>query len=257
MQQYERSVIDPDGQEVVHTMCSYISMIVGVSTFNSSMAVDALNIDTFTRKTIAMIRTEFSMTDNKIHGTWLWYPADAVLAAALMLTSSATAQYTCEVIRSKCAEVWAFNDDSYTDMESCIAHQVNIPATDKDNVGLGRSRACHQIHVIFAAENPRHCAHLSTMPMADTNGAFKCQDEEDGGPTYYPPNHYFSDEEIEFAKQFGRQYGLFTGDVGGYMPVDDVSAAFDPITTSTNTDLALPLHISPYIPLAMILLGTI
>ena len=89
---------------------------------------------------------------------------------------------------------------------------------------------------MLAVDDSKHCAHVSTVPLADSNGAFKCQDEEDGGPTYDPARTYFSDAEIEFAKQCGRQYGLFLDNVGGIAPVEDIQSAFDTETAYENVD---------------------
>jgi len=256
--EYDRIVIAPNGEATSHTMCSWISSTLFVPTSNSSMAVDAFNLGTFTVKTMIMVRHEFSLTDMNTHGMWVWYPPDTLLLASTSFSSVAAAQYTCDIIRSVCPEVWALNSAHYNDTDSCIDHQGNTSIVDQHGVWIGRSRACRNLHVVFASQNPHHCAHLSTVPMADPNGAFKCQDEADGGPTYLPAHYFFSDAEIEFGKQFGRQYGLYSGEVGGYEPVYDVASAFDPITTFTNANEAYANEafrwsINVYILLAMLL----
>jgi len=218
------------------------------------MMVDALNYGTLTTKTIAMLRYEVSLTDMKLHSVWVWYPPDYRVTLSLMLASPAAAHFVCETIRSMCPEVWTLNREHYMDMDSCIDHQINTPTHDRHNVWLGRSRACRNLHVVFASTNPRHCAHLSTVPMEDPNGAFKCQDEEDGGPSYTPAHYFFSEAEFEFAKQFGRQYGLYSGEAGGVVPVYDVASAFDPITTSTNANDAFGWRINVHSQILMILL---
>ena len=251
VQEYERTVIAPNGEATSHTMCSWISMAIFEATANSSMAVEALKV-----KTMAMLRYEVSLIDMMVHGVKAWFPPEAIMAVGLLRSSPAAAQYTCEVIRSSCPQVWTLNSEHYSDMSGCIEHQINTPILDKHHAWLGRSRACRILHVGFASKNPKHCAHVSTVPMADPTGAIKCQDAEDGGPMYYPPRHYFSDAELEFAKQVGRKYGLYSGEVEGVLPIDDVTSAFDANISSTHTNQALPGRISVYIILATVLLWT-
>jgi len=254
VKQYDRTVIDPNGRETLHTMCSYLQAGLLVGTFNSSMVADAFNYGTFTVKLLRLMRYEYSMTDNKLHGTWLWFEDDAVAPLGPMAAASLTTlQYLCNLIRTKCPEVWALNNESYTDEEGCVTHQANTPIYDKNEVFIGRSGSCRIFHMGFASNNPRHCAHLSTIPLADPNGAVKCQDEEYAGPQYYPPSNFFSDEEVEFAKHFGRRYGLFTGNVGGAMPVFNMATAFDPIVTTEITSKAVSLSISSFIVLSVML----
>jgi len=56
VQQYERTVIDPNGEESKHTMCSYLSASLYVPTYNSSIAVDVFNMGTFTLKMVRLTR---------------------------------------------------------------------------------------------------------------------------------------------------------------------------------------------------------
>jgi len=244
--EYVKTVLAPNGETFQHTMCSWVTMALMVETGNSSMMVDAFNYGTFTTKTTAMVRYEVSLTDQKIHGSWVYYPPDYMEVLSLMMATPEAAQFVCETIWKKCPEVWDFNSQYYTDLSSCIDHQISTSMYDQNGVWIGRSRSCRNVHVAFASTNSQHCAHLSTVPMADPNGAFKCQDEVDGGPSYHPVHELFSDAELEFAKQFGRQYGLYTGDIGGVVPVYDVASAFVPIANSTDANGAFGLCINVY-----------
>ena len=162
-----------------------------------------------------------------------------------MLASPAAAHCVYVTIRTMCPEVWTLNGEHYTDMSSCIDHRTNNPTHDQNNVWFRRSRACRNLHVVFVNTNPRHCAHLSREPMADPNGAFKCQDEKVGGPSYYPA-HYCS--------AVGHQYGLYTGEAGGTVPLHDVVSAFDPITNTTNANDAFGWRTNVYSKVLMLLL---
>jgi len=58
----------------------------------------------------------------------------------------------------------------------CQARLGDLPIfTDGDKVD-GNSIGCRSLHAVFAAENPKHCAHISFEPMEDPLCRIKCQE---------------------------------------------------------------------------------
>ena len=231
-----REVAAPDGGKLNHTMCIWIAMSAMVFKGNNRFFHSTLNTQAL--KTILMARFEFSLTDLHFHHMQAWLPMGFLETFGRGLHNEDVGRFICDdIMQQRCPDVWAGNSERFTDVRSCMDHFLDSSLTDTRGGMIGNSAGCRMLHAAFARDNPNHCAHVSFAPMADPNSKIKCQDEEHGGPRFRG-TEYWNDDEIEFAKQFGRRYGLFSAGVGGFAPVDDsdIASALEPVTIGNEAN---------------------
>jgi len=116
------------------------------------------------------------------------------------LKGDGMADYICDdVMKVNCSTIWAVNN---LDSESCKMRYEALPDTNEEGYLDDKSKGCRILHSAFAEINPKHCPHLSFIPMEDYGGRLWCQ--ESGG---VKAEELFSVEELGIIKKVANDQG--------------------------------------------------
>uniref|UniRef100_A0A7R9Z3G6 SnoaL-like domain-containing protein n=1 Tax=Pseudictyota dubia TaxID=2749911 RepID=A0A7R9Z3G6_9STRA len=148
-----------------------------------------------------------------------FYPKTFWKIVAELFDTKAFKKLLCKTMRKSCRSVWNGNDYCPRD---CKADLRAMPPTDKyanprkeTFDWRGTSIGCRQLHLAFVVDgNPKHCAHISGIPMRDSDGVIKCQD----GNSQVLPEDLFSTEELSLAYGIGQNFLGFDSTLLSYEP---------------------------------------
>jgi hypothetical protein len=179
-------------------------------------------------QTLFGFRLEFSMTPEGtvVNEEHLSLGSGKDVAIIPWLDATKISDEVCNTLENFCdSEYYSFENRS-----QCVAAMATLPLSNKNKIGVntltGNSTGCRQIHMFIARVNPDHCAHISLPYEADSNGNFKCVDDN-VNKTYFN----FTEAEDNMFQKVAINYGLFdttrgrayvSGDRGDY--TDDPAA---------------------------------
>lgn len=119
--------------------------------------------------------------------------------------------YICDtVLRDNCQDVYKANGLNET---TCKQKYNNLPPVDAYGYLDDYAKGCRILHSAFAAINPKHCPHMSFIPIMDYHDELWCQ--KSGGTK---AEDLFSEDELTNINDFA------------------IKSGFDPETLSTSCD---------------------
>jgi len=162
---------------------------------NNKMQVNANYGQPACLETTVGFKMQYTVSDLQgngfnIHRMNLFYsPAVLHTLFADALKGDGVRDFICEtILQEKCPLIWEEND---LDVESCKLRYDALPSTDEGGYLDEKTTGCRILHSAFAEINPKHCAHMSFIPMKDYKGRTWCQ--ESGGVV---PEDLFTEEEL-------------------------------------------------------------
>jgi len=128
-----------------------------------------------------------------------------------IIGGNAVTNYICDtVLRDNCQDVYKANGLNET---TCKQKYNNLPPVDAYGYLDDYAKGCRILHSAFAAINPKHCPHMSFIPIKDDHDELWCQ--KSGGTK---AEDLFSEDELTNIKDFA------------------IKSGFDPETLSTSCD---------------------
>ena len=91
------------------------------------------------------------------------------------LNTNGVREYVCEVMRDSCPATWGANGYDSTGFARCVDDLESLSMSDPPPYVDGKSQGCRFLHAVFAAEDEKHCPHISFEPAVDVDGKEKCQ----------------------------------------------------------------------------------
>eukprot|EP00594_Rhizosolenia_setigera_P017848 CAMPEP_0178957862 /NCGR_PEP_ID=MMETSP0789-20121207/11196_1 /TAXON_ID=3005 /ORGANISM="Rhizosolenia setigera, Strain CCMP 1694" /LENGTH=179 /DNA_ID=CAMNT_0020640251 /DNA_START=63 /DNA_END=602 /DNA_ORIENTATION=+ len=109
----------------------------------------------------------------------------------------AVAERVCGIMEENCEDVWTEN--AFANQTECQATVDSMPKIEGEGYADGRTQGCRWLHSVFAKENERHCPHISTIPLEDSDGSIKCQESQ-----AKIESDLFSEAELDFIYDISR-----------------------------------------------------
>ena len=101
-----------------------------------------------------------------------------------------TRDFICTAMRDNCASIWELNGLSTID--ECSDKLLALPAAEEKADMSGNTQACRMLHAAFASTNPKHCPHISFLPVEDESGKLKCQES-----AFRPVEEMFDEDDMD------------------------------------------------------------
>jgi len=121
-----------------------------------------------------MTKVKFNAIHKKVETFDLHYSSDFLkYYVEEVLSSYRTKQFICDTLSQNCSDIHKINESPTR--EVCIENLRKLPTLTNGSYIDGLSLGCRVIHSQFARNNPKHCPHISFIPVKDDFGDIKCQ----------------------------------------------------------------------------------
>jgi hypothetical protein len=179
-----------------------------------------------------MLKISLDLNDNKVSSLNAYY-TDFFLAMffANLSSTTSTSLTFCVFGVFGCTEVHELNGSPT--LEECIASLEALHATSDGPYVDGDSFSCRNLHSGFALNNPKHCPHISFIPLEDENGLIKCQTSQQ-----MLVSNLFSADNIQAFTEYATLPTSLIGSVtagGRFLPAISSSASSSTHSSSTSS----------------------
>jgi len=119
----------------------------------------------------------YSIPAVKIAKIYVYYSTEFFGEFFGRLNTPNVAEFTCDVLTGpSCKDTDIPMLNGNLSQQKCMRKLLKLPlAEGEKNYIDSNTRGCRALHVVFAASNSFHCAHVSLVPAQDLKGNIKCQ----------------------------------------------------------------------------------
>lgn len=130
--------------------------------------------------TVFGYRISFDVTSSttiNVKNIHVYYPPGSIeFLFETIFDGGALARRVCNIMESSCSDTF-YTKNGYSEVDECVSDLMVLPRSDSGDIN-GKSLGCRVLHAEFAAENDKHCPHISFLPEYDEKCILKCQESD-------------------------------------------------------------------------------